>query len=115
MNVNHIKRKIDIEKYTLQKYTRFTSNKLCCNELIIYYIICETLKSNFVTKLCKRVNHTWCKRSESFWQTLHHFSSIQGEGLSTVGQSRLCSNPRLSYYYDDETIPFQAFLCKFGF
>ena len=70
MNVNHIK-KIDIEKKTLQKYTRFTSNKLCCNELIIYYI-CETLLSNFVTKSCKRVNHTWCKRSESFWQTLHH-------------------------------------------
>ena len=33
MNVNHIKRKIDIEKNTIQKYA---SNKLCCNELIIY-------------------------------------------------------------------------------
>ena len=69
MNVNHIKRKIDIEKNKLQKYTRFTSNKLCCSELIIYYIG-EALQSNFVTKSCKRVNHTWCKRSESFWQTL---------------------------------------------
>ena len=65
------KRKTDIEKNAIQKCTRFTSNKLCCNELIIYYI-CEKLQSNFVTKSCKRVNHTWCKRSESFWQTLHH-------------------------------------------
>ena len=42
-------------------------------------------------------------------------SSIQNEGLSTVGQSRLCSDPRFVYYYDDETISFKAFLCKFGF
>ena len=49
MNVNHIKRKIDIEKKnTRQKYTRFTSNKLCCNdyELIIYYI-CENVTKQF--------------------------------------------------------------------
>ena len=38
MNVNHIKSKIDVEKNAIQKYTRFTSNKLCCNELIIYFI-----------------------------------------------------------------------------
>ena len=44
MNVNHIKRKIDIEKNTMQKYTRFTSYKLCCNELIIHYL-CERYKA----------------------------------------------------------------------
>ena len=43
------------------------------------------------------------------------FNSIYNEDLSTPGQSQVCSNPRYIYYYDDETIPFQSFLCKFGF
>ena len=42
-------------------------------------------------------------------------SSVYNKDLSTPGQSRVCSNPCYIYYYDDETIPFQAFLCKFGF
>ena len=40
---------------------------------------------------------------------------IYNEGFSTPGQSRVCSNPRYIYYYDDETIPFQSFLCRLGF
>ena len=44
-----------------------------------------------------------------------HISSIQDEGLSTPAHRWVCSNPRLVYYYDDETISFKAFLCKFGF
>ena len=42
-------------------------------------------------------------------------SSIHNKDLSTPGQSRVCSNPCYIYYYDDDTIPLQAFLCKFGF
>ena len=54
MNVNYIKMKIDIaKKNTRQKYTRSTSNKLCCNDYELIYYICETLQSNFVTKSCK--------------------------------------------------------------
>ena len=44
-------------------------------------------------------------------------SSIQNEDLSTEKPAfeRVCSNPRLIYYYNDETIPFQSFLCRLGF
>ena len=42
-------------------------------------------------------------------------SSIYNEDLSTPAQKRVCSNPRYIYYYDDETIPFQSFLCRLGF
>ena len=39
MNVNHIKRKIDMERNTIQKCTRFTSNKLCCKLKWTYYLL----------------------------------------------------------------------------
>ena len=42
-------------------------------------------------------------------------SSIYNKDLSTPGQSRVCSYPCYIYYFDDETIPFQVLLCKFGF
>ena len=43
------------------------------------------------------------------------FSSIHNKDLSTPTHMRVCSNPCYVYYYDDETISFQAFLCKFEF
>ena len=43
------------------------------------------------------------------------YSSIYNEDLSTPAHRRVCSNPRYIYYYDDETIPLQSFLCKFEF
>ena len=51
-----------------------TLDSLQTNRVVNYYytyVERNKLQNNFVTKSCKRVNHTWCKRSESFWQTLH--------------------------------------------
>ena len=63
--------------------------------------------------------HTFSKISQYLriitLSKIQRFSSIYNKDLSTPGQSRVCSNPCYIYYYDDETIPLQAFLCKFGF
>ena len=66
------KRKIDIEKKIQYKNTLDSLQTNCVVMKLPFTIYVKRYKAISFTKSCKRVNHTWCKRSESFWQTLHH-------------------------------------------
>ena len=77
--------------------------------LLIANVYMAHLEEEFILKSSQPFNPTMYRRY------VDDTRSIYNEDLSTPGQSRVCSNPLYIYYYDDETMPFQSFLCRLGF